>query len=281
VLSRFLTMTRTAKRGISNAAAMAACAVCLVAAAVIVMVPVLALAHRQADLPPPFRAPVDRVSSDAAWDAARVSDVALADVCSQWSPARAGQLGDIDRAGRLDVGLLLGVHVPADARWDARADTAADAERDSLGNVRSRHGQADVILGPSVAGPLHPFRRVAGPWMRVAHAGDHAAAIPAVGTEWHASVTPTRLVRLVDAFGRRLPVGSTIRNQVRPTSQLARSESHVLGAGCLCGHAFQLTTAACGSEPDSARAPSPSPEKWTLEVSDQIRFYFVGCSLIA
>jgi hypothetical protein len=87
-------MTRTAKRGISNAAAMAACAVCLVAAAAIVMVPVVALAHRQADQPPPFHAPVNRVSSDAAWDAARVSDVALEDVFSQRSPVLTGQLAD-------------------------------------------------------------------------------------------------------------------------------------------------------------------------------------------
>jgi hypothetical protein len=146
-------MTRTAKRGISNAAAMVACAVCLVAAAVIVMVPVPAVAHRQADLPPPFHAPVDRVSSDAAWDAARVSDVALADVSSQRSPARTGQLADIGPAGRLDAGSLRGIPVPSDARRDARADTAADAARNSLVDVRSRPGQADV-LEHSVAGPV-------------------------------------------------------------------------------------------------------------------------------
>jgi hypothetical protein len=257
-------MTRTAKRGISNAAAMAACAVCLVAAAVIVMVPVPAVAHRQADQPPPFHSRGDCVSIDAACDAARVSDVALADVCSQRSPARAGQLADIVQAGRLDAGLLLGVHVPADARRDARADTAADAERDSLGGVRSRPGQADVILGHSVAGPVHPFRRVAVPWMRVAHAGGHAAAIPAASAE------------SVDALGHRLPVEPVVRSHVHPTSLSAHREPIAHDADHLRDGAAQLTAAACANESDSERGPSPSPEKWTPEVSDHIRFHFRG-----
>ncbi|HWN70206.1 MAG TPA: hypothetical protein VNM90_21350, partial [Haliangium sp.] len=270
-------MTRTAKRGISNAAAMAACAVCLVAAAVIVMVPVLALAHRQADQPPPFHAAVDRVSSDAAWDAARVSDVALADDFSQWSPARAGQLADIVQAGRLDAGSLRGVHVPADARRDACTDLAADAARDRLVAVRSCPGQADVVLGHSVAGPVHPFRRVAVPWMRVAHADGHAAVIPAVGAEWHGSVSSTRLARPpVDAFGQSLPVDSIIRSQVQPTSLLAHGEFRALAAGHLRNGAAQLTAAACANDSDSARGPSPSPATWTPEVNDHIRFHFRG-----
>jgi hypothetical protein len=234
-------MSRTAKRGISNAAAMAACAVCLVAAAVIVMVPLLAPSSRHADQPPPFHALVDRVlsvSTDAAWDAARVS--ALAD------PARAGQLADMGRVGRLDAGSLLGVHVPADARRDACANSA-----------------------------------MALPRMRVPHAGGHAAAIPAVGAEWHGSVSSTRLGRPVDALGQRLPVESAVRNQVHPTSLSAHGKFRALGAGHLRDRAAQLRAAARASEPDTARGPSPSPEKWTPEVSDHIRSIFVGCSLVA
>jgi hypothetical protein len=270
VLSRFLTMTRTAKRAISNAAAMAACAVCLVVAAAIVMVPVLALAHRQPDQPPPFHALVDRVSSDGAWDADRVSDVALADVFSRRSPARTGQLADIGQAGRLDAGFLLGVHVPADARRDARAAFAADAARDSLVAVRSRPGQAEVVVGHSVAGPDH---RMATPWMRVAHGDGHAAANPAVGAEWHGSVTFMRLVRSVDACGQRLPVESAVRNQVHPTSLSAHGKFRALDAGHLRDRAAQLRAAARASEPDSACGPSP---KWTPEVSDHIHFHFRG-----
>jgi hypothetical protein len=269
-------MTRAAKRGISNAAAMAACAVCLVAAAAIVMVPVPALAHRQADLLPPFHAPVARVSSDAAWDAARVSDVAVAGVCSQRNPARTGQLTDIGQAGRLDAGSLRGVPVPSDAPRDVRADTAADTARDSLVDVRSSPGQATEVLGHSVAGPVHPFRRVAVPWMRVAHAGGHAADIPAVGAEWHGSVTFTRLVRSVDARGHRLPVEPAVRRHVHPTSLSAHGESIALHADRLHDRAAQLTAVACTNDFDSVRGPSPSPAKWTPEVSDQIRFHFRG-----
>jgi hypothetical protein len=203
---------------------MAACAVCLVAAAVIVMVPVPAVAHRQADLPPPFHAPVDRVSIDAAWDAARVSDVALADVFSQWSPARAGQLADIVQAGRLDAGSLRGVPVPSDAPRDVRADTAADAARDSLVDVRSRSGQAATVLGYSVVGPVHPPRRVTMSWLRVTRAGGHAAAIPAASAERYGSVTSTRLVWPVDALGHRLPKELVVRSHVHPTSLLAHRE---------------------------------------------------------
>jgi hypothetical protein len=255
---------------------MAACAVCLVAAAAIVMVPVVALANRQADQPPPFHAPVDRVSIDAAWDAARVSDVALADVFSQWSPARAGQLSDIVQAGRLDAGFLRGVPVPADARRDACTDLAADAPRDRLVAVRSYPGQADVGLGHSVAGPVHPSRHLALSRMRVAHAGGHAAVIPAVGAEWHGAVTFTRLVQPVKALGHRLPVEPVVRRHVHPTSLSAHGESIALDAGCLRDHAAQLTAAARASEPDWARGPSPSPEKWTPEVGDHIRSHFRG-----
>jgi len=276
VLSRFLTMTRTAKRGISNAAAMAAaCAVCLVAAAAIVMVPVLALAHRQPDQPLPFHAPVDRVSSDAAWDAARVSDVALADVFSRRSPARIGQLADIGQGGRLDAAPLLDVHVPADARRDARTDIAADAARDRLVAVRACPGQADVVLGHSVAGPAHPSRHLAMP-RRVAHVGGHAAAIPAASAEWHGSATFTRLVRSVDARGHRLPVEPVVRRHVHPTSLSTHGESIALHADRLHDHAAQPTAAACANEPDSARGPSPSPATWTPEVNDHIRFHFRG-----
>jgi hypothetical protein len=269
VLSRYLTMTRTAKRGIINAAAMAACAVCLVAAAAIVMVPMQALARRQADQPPPLQAPIGRVSSDAAWDAAQVSDVALAEVCSQKSPARTGQLADIGQARRLDGSSLLGVHVPADARRGACADTAADAARDSL-VVRSRPGQAEVVVGHSVAGLDH---RTATPWMRGAHAGGHGAVIPAASAEWHGAVTSTRLVQPVDALGHRLPVEPVVRRHVHPTSLSAHGESIALDAGCLRDHAAHLTAAARASESDSARGPSP---KWTPEVSDHIHFHFRG-----
>jgi hypothetical protein len=269
VLSRYLTMTRTAKRGISNAAAMAACAVCLVAAAAIVMVPMQALARRQADQPPPLQAPIGRVSSDAAWDAARVSDVALADDFSQWGPARAGQLADIVQAGHLDAGSLRGVPVPSDAPRDARADTAADAARDSL-VVRSRPGQAEVVVGHSVAGLDH---RTATPWMRGAHAGGHGAVIPAEAAEWHGAVTSTRLVQPVDALGHRLPVEPVVRRHVHPTSLSAHGESIALHADRLHDRAAQLTAAARAIEPDSARGPSP---KWTPEVSDHIHFHFRG-----
>jgi hypothetical protein len=275
-------MTRTAKRGISNAAAMAAaCAVCLVAAAAIVMAPVLALAHCQADQAPPFHATVDRVSSDAAWDAARVSDVALADVLSWRNSVHTGHLAGIGPAGRLDAGSLLGAHAPADARRNARTDIAADAARDLLVAVRSCPDQADVVLGHSAAGPVHPSRHLAMPRMPVAHAGGHAAVIPAVGAEWHGSVTFTRLVRSVDARGHRLPVEPVVRRHVHPTSLSVLGESIALHADRLHDCAAQPTAAACASEPDSACGPRPSPEKWTLEVSDHIRFHFVGCSLIA
>jgi hypothetical protein len=177
VVSRFLTMTRTAKRGISNAAAMAAWAVCLVAAAAIVMVPVLALAQHEADQAPPSHAPVDSVSIDVVWDAAQVSHVALADLLSQRSPVRTGQLADIGQAERLDAGSLRAVPVPSDALRDACADFAADAARDRL--VAIRACQADAVRGHSAAGPVHPSRHLALPRMRVAHAGGHAAIRPA------------------------------------------------------------------------------------------------------
>jgi hypothetical protein len=266
-------MTHAAKRGISNAAAMAACAVCLVAAAVIVMVPVLAPSSRHADQPPPFHALVDRVSSDGAWDADRVSDVALADVFSRRNPARTGQVADIGQAGRLDAGSSLGVHVPADARRDARAAFAADAARDSLVAVRSRPGQAEVVVGHSAAGPVHPPRHLALPRMRVAHAGGHAAVIPAVGAEWHGSVTFTRLVRSVDARGHGLPMEPVVRRHVHPTSLSAHGKFHALDAGHLRDRSAQLRAAARASEPDSARGPSP---KWTPEVGDHIHFHFRG-----
>jgi hypothetical protein len=274
VLSRFLTMTHAAKRGISNAAAMAACAVCLVAAAVIVMVPLLAPSSRHAYQPPPFHALVDRVSSvstDAAWDAARVSDVALGDVFSQRNPAHAGQLADIGQAGRLDAGSLRAVPVPLDALRDACADFAADAARDRL--VAIRACQADVVRGHSAAGPVHPSRHLALPRMRVAHAGGHAAVIPAVGAEWHGSVTFTRLVRSVDARGHGLPVEPVVRRHVHPTSLSAHGKFHALDAGHLRDRSAQLRAAARASEPDSARGPSP---KWTPEVGDHIHFHFRG-----
>jgi hypothetical protein len=274
VLSRFLTMTHAAKRGISNAAAMAACAVCLVAAAAIVMVPVLALAHRQAGQPPPFHAPGDRVSSvssDAAWDAARVSDVALADVFSQRNLARAGQLADSGQAGRLDAGSLRAVPAHSDALRDACADLAADAARARLAAIRSYPGQAGIVRGHSVAGPVHLSRRMAMPRMRVAHAGGHGAVIPAVGTEWHGPVTFTRLVRSVDARGHGLPVEPVVRRHLHPTSLSAHGESIAIHADHLHDRAAQLTAAARVSEPDSARGPSP---KWTSEVSDHIHFHF-------
>ena len=234
-------MARTAKRGISTAAAMAACAVCLVVAAAMVMVPVLALARRQADQPPPFHAPVDSVSIDAAWDAARVSDVALADVFSQWSPTDTGQLADIGQAGWLDPGSLLGLHVPADAQRDAYTGFAAAATRDRMVVARSRPG-----------------------------AGGHVAAIRAVGAVWHRGVTSTRLVWPVGALSHRLLVEPVVRSHVH------RGESIALHADRLHDRAAQLTAAACVSEPDSACGPSPSPEKWTLEVSDHFRFHFRG-----
>ena len=98
MLSGFLTMARTAKRGIRTAAAMAACVVCLVVSAAMVMVAVRVLTHGQANRPPSFHVPVDRLSTDVASDAARVSDVALADDFRQRSSARTGQLVDIGQA---------------------------------------------------------------------------------------------------------------------------------------------------------------------------------------
>ena len=273
MLSGFLTMARTAKRGIRTAAAMAVCVVCLVVAAAMVMVPVRALAHRQADQLPPVHARVDRVATDVAWDAARVSDVALADDFSQRSPAHTGQLADIGQAGHLDAVSLLHLHVPAEAQRDACADFAGDVARGSLVDVRSHPGQATVVLGHSVAGP---FRRIAMPRRRVAHAEGRAAVIRAVGAEWHGSVTSTRLVWPVDAFGQRLPVEPAIRNHLHPRSLLAQDERIARDAGSLHDHAAQLTAAARASEPDSARGPSTSPGKWTPEVSDHIRFHFRG-----
>jgi hypothetical protein len=250
---------------------MAAYAVCLVAAAAIAMVPVLALAHRQADQLPPFHAPIARVSSDAVWDAGRVSDVALADVFSQQSLAHAGHLAGIGQAGRLDAGSLRGVPVPSDALRDACADFAADAARDRL--VAIRACQADAVRGHSAAGPVHPSRHLAMPGMRGTHAGGHAAAIPSASAEWHGSVSSTRLVRSVDARGHGLPVEPVVHRHVHPTSLSAHGESIALHADRLHDRAAQLTAAARASEPDSARGPSP---KWTPEVSDHIHFHFRG-----
>jgi hypothetical protein len=269
-------MARTAKRGISNAVAMAACAVCLVAAAAIVMVPVQVLAHRQAGQPVPFHSPESRVSIEAAWDAARVSDVALADLYSQRSPARTGHLADIGPTERLEAGFRLGVQVPADAPRDARANTAAGAARDDLVDVPSRPGpgQTTEVLGHSVAGPGRPFRRVAMPRMRIAHADRDAAAIPAEAAEWYGSVMSTQVAPLVGSFGQGLPVQPASRIQM--TSLSDHDELRALNAGRLRSHADQLTAAACASEPDSARGPSPSPAKGTPEFSDQFRFHSRG-----
>jgi hypothetical protein len=114
------------------------------------------------------------------------------------------------------------------------------------------------------------------PRMRGAHAGDRAAVIPAEAAEWHGAVRSTRLVQPVDTLGHRLPVESVVRSHVHPTSLSAHGESIALDAGCLRDQAAQLAAAACASEFDSARGPSPSPEKWTLEVIDHIRFPFRG-----
>ena len=184
--------------------------------------------------------------------------------------AHTGQLADIGQAGHLDTGSLRGVHVPADAQRDACTGVAACATQEPMVVVRSRPGQASVVLEHGVAGPAHPSRRMAMPRTRVVHAGGHAAAILAADAEWHGSVTFTRLVWPVDAFDRRLPVEPVVRSHVH------RGESIVLHADRLHDRAAQLTAAACASEPDSARGPSPSPEKWTLEVSDHLRFHFRG-----
>jgi hypothetical protein len=260
-------MARTAKRGISTAAAMVACAVCLVVTAAMVLLPVRVLAHGQANRPPSFHVPVDRVSTDVASDAARVSDVAQADDFRQRSSARTGQLVDIGQAGWLDPGSLLGLHVPADALRDACTGFAAAATRDRIMVVAwSRPGQAGVVLEHGVAGPAHPSRRMAMPRMRVVH----VAAIPAADAVRHRAVTSTRLVWPVDTLSHRLLVEPVVR------SHMHRGESIALHADRLHDRAAQLTAAACASEPDSARGPSPSPEKWTLEVSDHLRFHFRG-----
>jgi hypothetical protein len=249
---------------------MAVCVVCLVVTAAMVLVPVRVLAHGQANRPPSFHVPVDRISTVVASDAARVSDVALADDFRQRSSARTGQLVDIGQAGWLDPGSLLGLHVPADAKRDACTGIAACATREPMVVVRSRPGQASVVLEHGVAGPVHPSRRVAMPRTRVVHAGGHVAAIRAVGAVWHRAVTSTRLVWPVDALSHRLLVEPVVRSHVH------RGESIILHADRLHDRAAQLTAAACASEPDSARGPSPSPEKWTLEVSDHLRFHFRG-----
>ena len=273
MLSRLLTMTRTAKRRISTAAAMATCAVCFVVAAAMVMVPVRTLAHPKADQPLPFHAPVDRVSTDVAWDAARVSDVALADDVRQRSSARTGQLVDIGQAGWLEPGSLLGLHVPADALRDACTGFAAAATRDRMVVARSRPEQAGVVLKHDGAGPAHPPCRMAMPRMRVG--GGHVAAIRAVGAVWHRAVTSTRLVWPVDALSHRLLVESVVRSHVHC------GESIALHADRLHDRAAQLTAAACASEPDSARGPSPSPESGHSMSAIRFASIFVGCSLIA
>jgi hypothetical protein len=106
------------------------------------------------------------------------------------------------------------------------------------------------------------------PRMRVV--GVHVAAIPAADAVWHRAVTSTRLVWPVDALSHRLLVEPVVRSHVH------RGESIVLHADRLHDRAAQLTASACASEPDSARGPSPSPEKWTLEVSAHVRFHFRG-----
>ena len=221
---------------------MAACAVCLVAAAAIVMVPVLALAHRQADPP----------------------------------PARTGQLTELGQTGCLDAGSLLGLYVPADAQRDACAAVAACATRDPMVVVLSRPGQASVVLEHGVAGPVHPSRRMAMLRTRVVHAGGHAVAILAADAEWHGSVTFTRLVWPMDAFDQRLPVEPVVRSHVHPTSPSAHGEPIALHTGRLHDRTTRLVAVACAEEPGSARGPSPNLEKWTPEVSDQIRFHFRG-----
>jgi hypothetical protein len=118
------------------------------------------------------------------------------------------------------------------------------------------------------------FRRMAMPWMRVAHADGHAAAIPAAGAEWHGSVTCTRLVRPVDAFGQRLPVGSTIRSQVQPTGLSAHDEFRALAAGHRYGRAAQRVPASTIRRAGRARSGHPKSAIMFTSI-------FVGCSLIA
>ena len=268
-------MARTAKRGISTAAVMAACVVCLVVAAAMVMVPVRALAHRQADQPPPSHAPVDSVSIDAAWDAARVSDVALADDFSQRSPAHTGQLADMGQAGHLDAGSLLGVHVPADVRRDACAGVAACATRDPMVVVRSRPGQASVVLEHGVAGPAHPSRRMAMPRTRVVHAGGHVAAIRAVGAVWHRAVTSTRLVWPVDALSH-----SCWWSRSSAATCIAASPSSSTLTACTIvrlSSRLQRVLASPIRHAVRARAPKSGHSKSALTFAST----FVGCSLIA
>lgn len=112
-------MTGIAKRGISNAIAMAACAVRLVAAATVVMVLSVALAHWQADPPVSFHAVVGRASDEVAWDAARGSAVALANLYNLRHPTSIGRTLEMSSASHSDECSLSGIHVPAHAAPDA------------------------------------------------------------------------------------------------------------------------------------------------------------------
>lgn len=269
-------MAGIAKRGISNAIAMAACAVCLVAAAAVVMVPSLILAHWHADQPVPFHAAVGRASSEVAWDAARGSEVALANLYSQRHPTCIGHTADIGPAGYS----LSGIDVPVQPSWDALASVAGHVVQDSLAGIQTcsrqpaaagvAQGMAtypeyartkDTFARPLCIGPADPAQRVVISQMTMGYADRHAVAAPGEVAECREAVAATRRGWTMDAPGQTLPVERATRSQAQPTSLLAQADSCALDAGRLHDPATGVMASACVGEASSATVANPELRK--------------------
>jgi hypothetical protein len=241
-------MTGIAKRGISNAIAMAACAVYLVAAAAVVMVLSVALARWHADQSVPCHAAVGRASDVVAWDAARSFEVALASLYSQRHPTCIGHTADIGPAGYS----LSGIGVPVPPSWDALAGVAGHAVQDSRAGVQTCSRQAaaagaaqGMATYPEHArtknafarlvriGPADPAQRDVMSTMSMGYADRHAVAAPGEVADCREAVAATRRGWTMGAPGQRLPVEHVTLSQAQPTSLLTQADSRALDAGCL------------------------------------------------
>jgi hypothetical protein len=229
-------MTGIARRGISNAIAMAACAVCLVVAAAVVMAPSVALAQCQAGQLIPSHAAVDRASDKVAWDAARGFEVALANRDSQRRPTCIGYTAEMSPAGRSDgcswSGIYVpasGIYVPAYAAPEAFVGITGHVVQDSLANIQTCSGQS-AATGPEQGMATYPE-----------------------------AVAATRRGWTMDAPGQRqrLPVERVILSQAQPTSLLAQADSRALDAGRLHGPATEIMALMGDDETDSMLVANP------------------------
>jgi hypothetical protein len=269
-------MTGMAKRGISSAIAIAARVVCLVVAAAVVMVPSVALAHWHADPPVSIRAVVGHVSDEVAWDAARGSEVALANLYSQRHPTSIGRTIEMSPARHSDECSSRGIDVPAHAAPDALAGISVPAVQDCLADVQTCSGQGavagreqgmatypehartkDAFARPVRVGSADPAQRVAMSQMSVRYADRHAVAAPGEVADCREAVAATRRGWTMDAPGQTLSVERAILSQAQPTSLLAQADSRALDAGRLHDPATRIMAAACVGEANSATAANP------------------------